>query len=72
MYGTYAPAPHYGAPPAAATAGALLVGALLIGPLAFWPFVIKGFKPDLPYGQRVAIGLGLQMGINLIYYLAKK
>ena len=47
------------------------LGAFVLGPLLLWPFVIKGFKPDLSYGRRVAIGIGISMGLGAVTGLAK-
>lgn len=71
-------APHYGVAPeeqAAPRSGyymaGIALGAFVLGPLLLWPFVIKGFKPELSYGRRVAIGIGISMGLGAVTGLAK-
>lgn len=75
-------APHYGASPegemtkgqaVALGAGgiALILGALVFMPLVGWPFIIKSFKPELSYGRRVGIGLGISIGLAAVRTVAK-
>ena len=77
-------APHYGQlqPPdgglskgqalAIGAGGAVLVvGLLTFMPLVVWPFIIKGFRPDLSYGRRVGIGLGISIGLAAVTGVAK-
>ena len=52
-------------------AGLLIAGALLFMPLAVWPFIIKGFRPDLSYGRRVGIGLGISIGLAAVTGVAR-
>jgi hypothetical protein len=52
-------------------AGLLIAGALLFMPLAVWPFIIKGFKPELSYGRRVGIGLGISIGLAAVTGVAR-
>jgi len=49
----------------------LLIGALVFMPLVGWPFIIKSFKPDLSYGRRVGIGLGISIGLAAVRTVAK-
>ena len=51
--------------------GLAIVGALTIMPLVVWPFVIKSFRPDLPYGRRVGIGLGISIGLAAVGGVAR-
>lgn len=75
-------APHYGvAPEGELTKGqavalgaggiALILGALVFMPLVGWPFIIKSFKPELSYGRRVGIGLGISIGLGAVRAVAK-
>lgn len=69
-------APSYGqlSPEALAvgTGGtALVVGLLTFMPLVVWPFIIKGFKPELSYGRRVGIGLGISIGLAAVTSVAR-
>ena len=77
-------APHYGqiSPPeggltkgqalaVGAGGAALIVGLLTFMPLVVWLFVIKGFRPDLSYGRRVGIGLGISIGLAAVTGVAK-
>lgn len=50
---------------------ALIAGVLLFMPLVGWPFIIKGFKPELSYGRRVGIGLGISIGLAAVTSVAK-
>ncbi len=58
-------------PGSAVAVGGLLIGALLFMPLAVWPFIIKGFKPELSYGRRVGIGLGISIGLAAVTGVAR-
>lgn len=71
-------APSYGQAPesliSASQAGvglAVVAGFLVLGPLVVWPFIIKGFKPELSYGRRVGIGLGISLGLSAATALVK-
>ena len=50
---------------------ALILGALVFMPLVGWPFIIKSFKPELSYGRRVGIGLGISIGLAAVRTVAK-
>ena len=50
---------------------ALIAGVMLFMPLVVWPFIIKGFKPELSYGRRVGIGLGISIGLAAVTGVAK-
>jgi len=71
-------APSYGqAPESLISAGqagvglAVVAGFLVLGPLVVYPFIIKGFKPELSYGRRVGIGLGISIGLAAVTSVAR-
>ena len=43
----------------------------MLGPLVVYPFIIKGFKPELSYGRRVGIGLGISIGLAAVTSVAR-
>jgi hypothetical protein len=44
---------------APAAAVGIVLGVGLLNTFALTPFIIKSFRPDIPYGRRVGIGLGI-------------
>lgn len=55
---------------AVAGGAALLVGLLAVGPFVVWPFIIKGFKPEMPYWRRVGVGMGISAGLATARFIA--
>ena len=49
----------------------LVVGLLTFMPLVVWPFVIKSFRPDIPYKRRVGIGMGISIGLAAVTAVAR-
>lgn len=47
------------------------VGLLAIGPFVVMPAIIKAFKPEWPYGRRVAAGFGVSLGIGALTGIAR-
>jgi hypothetical protein len=48
-----------------------VAGLILVGPFMITPWIVKQFKPEWPYGKRVATGFVVSFGLGALTTIAK-
>ena len=48
-----------------------VAGLILVGPFVITPWIVKQFKPEWPYGKRVATGFVVSFGIGALTTIAR-